>query len=92
MHPQFWRGLGIAFVVLGLLLGAAVTGWGTAIFALLILGGFVFLAPLFFVARRAAGGGPETEGPDQEKSTAVSDPQAPSDATPEAPHGYTPST
>jgi hypothetical protein len=91
MYPQFWRGLGIFFLIAGVILAGA-TGIGAPIIALLVAGAVLLLGPIFFVARRAAGGGPETDRPNQEKLNEVSDPDAPPDATPKAPHGYTPST
>ena len=87
MAPQAWRGIGIAALVIGILIGSIFAGFGAPIFALLIFGAFALLvAPALFATRRAAGGTPE---PGEEEIGQVGDPNAPPDATPRAPHGYT---
>jgi hypothetical protein len=74
--------LGFIFLVIAAIFGA----WGP-FFVVLIAGGLVILSPILFGARRAAGVDPEN--PSHEE---VSDPSAPTDASPRSPHGYTPST
>lgn len=66
-------------------LAAVLTGW-TPIFAILIFGALIVLAPVLFGARRVAG-----QSAEESDVYKVSDPNEPPDASPKAPHGYTPS-
>jgi hypothetical protein len=90
MYGHSYLGVGLVLGAVALIVAAAY-GLGAAVFALIIAAAFVLLAIVPFVARRWRGGTPEPEGP-TEGIDEVSDPTAPSDATPGAPHGYTPST
>lgn len=57
------------------------------IFALIILVAVaLFVAPVLFGARRVAG-----QHPEEANLNAISGTDSPPDASPEAPHGYTPS-
>jgi hypothetical protein len=90
MYGHTYIGIGLVVGVVALILAAAF-GLGAAVFALIVVAGFILLAVVPFVGRRLAGGSPEPEGR-AEGIDEVGDPNAPSDATPKAPHGYTPST
>ncbi len=90
MYGHTYIGAGLVIGVVALVLAAAF-GLGAAVFALIIVAGFFFLAIVPFAVRRLEGGSPEPEGR-AEGIDQVSDPSAPPDATPKAPHGYTPST
>jgi hypothetical protein len=87
MTGHSYIGAGAVIGIIALLVAAVLTGW-TPIFAILIVFLAIVLAPIVLGARRAAGGTPEGSGDIEE----TSDPNAPPDATPKAPHGYTPST
>ena len=90
MYGHSYIGAGLVIGVLALILAAAF-GLGAAVFALIIVAGVFVLAIVPFAVRRLGGGTPEPTG-GTEAVGGVSDPNAPSDASPKAPHGYTPST
>jgi hypothetical protein len=84
MAGHSWIGIGGFLLVVGILLAAALSAW--AIFALVVAAALILALAALFTARRAAVGPVEDGDID-----AVSRPDAPPDASPEAPHGYTPS-
>ena len=86
MTGHSYLGIGLVVGVIALVLAAAF-GAGIGLFALIIAAAVLFLAIIPFVVRRAQGGSPEPSATGE-----VSDPDAPADASPQAPHGYTPST
>jgi hypothetical protein len=85
MTGHSWIGIGGVIFVGALVI--AVSFLASPIFALIILAALaVFAAPVLFGARRVAG-----EHPEETNLNAVSGTDNPPDASPEAPHGYTPS-
>jgi len=87
MTGHSWIGVAVVLGAIGLLIAAAAAAW-TPFFALLVVVVLVMLSPVFFGARRAAGVDPERTSHDEVGNAS----QEPSDASPRAPHGYTPST
>jgi hypothetical protein len=85
MTGHSWIGMAIALGALGLAI--ALFLFASPLFAIIIVVALLLLSPLLFGARRVAGVDPET--PSHED---VTDPHAPADASPRAPHGYTPSS
>jgi hypothetical protein len=85
MTGHSWFGIGGFLLLVGIVLSFAFGAW-TPIFIVVALVALVAL-PTLFAGKRAVQGGPE----ESRDLDAVSQPDAPPDASPRAPHGYTPS-
>ena len=87
MTGHSWIGVAVVLGAVALVIAAAAAAW-TPFFALLIVVALLLLSPVLFGARRVAGVDPEEPGHDEVSNAS----QEPPEATPRAPHGYTPST